>query len=67
MSDADTEIEPKRVARRRAWKGAVQGRSEQFELKRQVVLRTAAKTFSQRGFHQTTLSEIGRASCRERV
>ncbi len=43
---------------KRAWSGAIQGRSEQFELKRQVVLRTAARTFSARGFHQTTLADI---------
>ncbi|MBI1330237.1 MAG: TetR family transcriptional regulator [Alphaproteobacteria bacterium] len=45
-------------ASRRAWSGAIQGRSEQFELKRQVVLRTAARVFSERGFHQTTLVDI---------
>jgi AcrR family transcriptional regulator len=44
--------------RRRAWSGAIQGRNEQFELKRQIVLRTAARVFSQRGFHQTTLTDI---------
>ena len=43
---------------RRAWHGAIQNRNEQFELKRQVVLRTAARTFSKRGFHQTTLADI---------
>jgi AcrR family transcriptional regulator len=41
-----------------AWGGKVQDRSMQFELKRQVVLRTAARTFSKRGFHQTTLADI---------
>lgn len=41
-----------------AWGGKVQNRSAQFELKRQVVLRTAARTFSKRGFHQTTLTDI---------
>lgn len=45
---------------RRAWSGAIQDRSEQFELKRQIVLRTAARVFSQRGFHQTTLTDIAR-------
>lgn len=44
----------------RAWSGAIQGRNEQFELKRQSVLRTAARVFSQRGFHQTTLSDIAK-------
>jgi AcrR family transcriptional regulator len=45
-------------AARQAWRGAIQNRDEQFEMKRQVVLRTAARIFSQRGFHQTTLSDI---------
>jgi AcrR family transcriptional regulator len=45
---------------RRAWSEAIQDRSEQFELKRQIVLRTAARVFSQRGFHQTTLTDIAR-------
>lgn len=48
-------------AKRRAWRGAIQNRDEQFEMKRQVVLRTAAQIFSRRGFHQTTLSDIADA------
>jgi AcrR family transcriptional regulator len=47
--------------KRRAWRGAIQNRDEQFEMKRQVVLRTAAQIFSRRGFHQTTLSDIAEA------
>jgi AcrR family transcriptional regulator len=43
---------------KRAWRGAVQNRRETFESKRQVVLRTAARTFGKRGFHQTTLADI---------
>lgn len=43
---------------KRAWRGAVQNRQETFESKRQIVLRTAARTFSKRGFHQTTLADI---------
>lgn len=43
---------------RRAWGEAIQNRDEQFELKRQVVLRTAARTYSERGFHETTLADI---------
>jgi AcrR family transcriptional regulator len=43
---------------RRAWSGVGQGREELFERKRQVVLRTAARIFSQRGFHQTTLADV---------
>jgi AcrR family transcriptional regulator len=45
-------------ARKRAWQGAVQGADDQFAMKRQVVLRTAAQIFSRRGFHQTTLADI---------
>jgi AcrR family transcriptional regulator len=52
-ADASAEI-----SERRAWRGAIPDRSAQFELKRQVVLRTAARTFSRRGFHQTTLADI---------
>ncbi len=48
----------KRRERKRAWQGAIQGHDDAFEMKRQVVLRTAARTFSQRGFHQTTLADI---------
>ena len=43
---------------RRAWSGVGQGRQELFERKRQVVLRTAARIFSARGFHQTTLADV---------
>jgi AcrR family transcriptional regulator len=43
---------------RRAWSGVGQGRQELFERKRQVVLRTAARIFSERGFHQTTLADV---------
>ncbi len=43
---------------KRAWQGAIQGGDDQFAMKRQVVLRTAAQIFSRRGFHQTTLADI---------
>jgi len=43
---------------RRAWSGVGQGRQELFERKRQVVLRTAARIFSERGFYQTTLADV---------
>jgi AcrR family transcriptional regulator len=52
----ETDTQPKR-----AWRGAVADRSERFELKRQVVLRTAARIFSRYGFHQTTLVNIANA------
>ncbi len=45
-------------ATKRAWGDSVPNRDEQFELKRQVVLRTAARTYSRRGFHETTLADI---------
>lgn len=44
--------------KKRAWGEAIPNRDEQFELKRQVVLRTAAKTYSRNGFHETTLTDI---------
>jgi AcrR family transcriptional regulator len=59
MSAMDRETEGSDM-QQRAWSGAIQDRSEQFEMKRQIVLRTAARVFSQRGFHQTTLTDIAR-------
>lgn len=58
MNEAGTPAKAKKARPKRAWRGAVQDRTEQFALKRQIALRTAARTFSQRGFHQTTLSDI---------
>lgn len=43
---------------KRAWGVAIPNRDEQFEQKRQAVLRTAARTYSKRGFHETTLADI---------
>ena len=43
---------------RRAWGSEIQDRSEQFHLKRQVVIQTAARTFNERGFYKTTLADI---------
>lgn len=40
------------------WSGAIQSGDDQFAMKRQVVLRTAAQIFSRRGFYQTTLAQI---------
>lgn len=45
-------------ATKRAWGEAIPNRDEQFELKRQVVLRTAARIYSRNGFHETTLADI---------
>jgi AcrR family transcriptional regulator len=43
---------------KRAWGLDIQDRSEQFQLKRQVVIETAARTFNERGFYKTTLADI---------
>jgi AcrR family transcriptional regulator len=43
---------------KRAWGVEIQDRNEQFRLKRQVVIQTAARTFNERGFYKTTLSDI---------
>jgi AcrR family transcriptional regulator len=47
-----------KVKPRRPWGESIPDRGEQFELKRQVVLRTAARIYTARGFHETTLAEI---------
>lgn len=57
MTINETKVAGRRE-RKRAWQGAIQGADDQFEMKRQVVLRTAAQIFSRRGFHETTLSDI---------
>jgi AcrR family transcriptional regulator len=44
--------------RKRAWGPAIQNVEEQFQLKRQVVLETAAKTFGRLGYERTTLAII---------
>jgi len=43
---------------KRAWGYDIQNRNEQFQLKRQVVIETAARTFNERGFYKTTLADI---------
>jgi len=40
------------------WSTDVQGKEEQHRLKRQALLRTAARTFNETGFHQTTLDDL---------
>ena len=40
------------------WSTDVQGKEEQHRLKRQALLRTAARTFNEIGFHQTTLDDL---------
>ena len=46
---------------KRAWGQEIQDRSEQYRLKRQVVIETAARTFNERGFYKTTLVDIADA------
>lgn len=41
-----------------AWKNAVLSRSEQREMKREVLLREAAAAINKRGFHATSLEDI---------
>lgn len=42
------------------WKGAVPTRQEQREHKQRAMLRTAARIFNKKGFHNTSLEEIAR-------
>ncbi len=41
-----------------AWGQGIQSRKEQRQMKRQALLQTAAKTFNEIGFHQTTLDDL---------
>ena len=43
-----------------AWKNVVLSRDEQFALKRTALLREAARAFSARGYHQTSLVDVAR-------
>lgn len=43
-----------------AWKNAVPAAREQFESKREVLLREAAASFNRRGYHGTSLTEIAK-------
>ncbi|HEX9371493.1 MAG TPA: TetR/AcrR family transcriptional regulator [Roseiflexaceae bacterium] len=45
---------------RRPWHEGIQSREEQFQLKRMAVLRTAAQTFNEIGFHQTSINDLAR-------
>jgi AcrR family transcriptional regulator len=46
---------------KRPWGEGIQDRGEQYEMKRQVVLRTAARIYTERGFHETTLADVAEA------
>jgi AcrR family transcriptional regulator len=41
-----------------AWTKEIQGREEQYELKRLALLRTAARAFIEDGYYETTLDDI---------
>lgn len=43
-----------------AWTNVVQSRDEQFNLKRLALLREAARAFSARGYHDTSLDDVAR-------
>jgi AcrR family transcriptional regulator len=46
--------------RKSAWTTEVQGREEQYRLKRLALLRTAAKAFNELGFHDTSLNDLAK-------
>ena len=46
---------------KRQWGATIPDRGEQYEMKRQVVLRTAARIYTERGFHGATLTDIAEA------
>ena len=43
------------------WGAAVQSRDEQYGLKRQALIREAARAFGRRGFHSTSLDDVAQA------
>jgi AcrR family transcriptional regulator len=43
-----------------AWSDEVQDRDEQYRLKRQALLRTAARAFNQHGYHKTSLNDLAK-------
>jgi len=46
------------AGRKLRWNGSVIGAEEQRDLKRQAILRAAARMFNERGFHETSLADI---------
>lgn len=45
---------------RKAWKGATPSRDEQHRLKREAVVKAAARAFNRNGFHGTSLDQIAK-------
>lgn len=45
---------------RKAWQGATPSRDEQHRLKREAVVKAAARAFSRNGFHGTSLDQIAK-------
>ena len=43
-----------------AWKVTVLSREEQYDLKRKVLIQEAARAFSTRGYHATSLADVAR-------
>jgi len=46
--------------KRPAWNGEIQDRDEQYRIKRQALLRTAARAFNQHGYHKTSLNDLAK-------
>ncbi|MBX9588060.1 MAG: TetR/AcrR family transcriptional regulator [Hyphomonadaceae bacterium] len=44
-----------------AWKNVVLTQDEQFALKRRALLRQAARAFSEKGYHDTSLTDVAKA------
>lgn len=60
----ETNVAPARARRGRrgaAWSNVVATQDEQFRLKRDALLREAARAFSARGFHSTSLDDVAAA------
>lgn len=58
MKDEDLALSTRRAP---AWKDAVLSRDEQFGLKRIALVKEAARAFSLRGYHDTTLEDVAKA------
>lgn len=54
-------VAPRRGRRAAAWSNVVASQDEQFRLKRNALLREAARAFSSGGFHNTSLDDVAAA------